>query len=161
VRERRGAIAVGLRQAGVTAADLAAATDRVVEALARTLSDPRGRWLFADDHRSACSELALSAAVGGEVVRIVVDRTFVDAAGTRWIVDFKTSAHEGADVEAFLANEVERYRPQLARYARILSRLGPEPIRVGLYHPLLGGWRDWLPTPAELASDWTAPQQSG
>jgi hypothetical protein len=77
------------------------------------------------------------------VVSIVVDRTFVDDAGVRWIVDYKTSAHEGAGLDAFLDNERERYRPQLERYARLLSALGPQPIRLGLYFPLLSAWREW------------------
>ena len=78
----------------------------------------------------------------GEIVHVVLDRTFV-ADGVRWIVDFKTGTHEGGDPEAFLDAEVERYRPQLARYARIVSALDPTPIRLALYHPRVpGGWRE-------------------
>jgi len=74
---------------------------------------------------------------------VVIDRTFVDAAGTRWIVDYKTSAHEGAGLDEFLDREQERYRPQLERYAAFLRLLGTEPIRLGLYFPLLSAWREW------------------
>jgi hypothetical protein len=58
-------------------------------------------------------------------------------------VDYKTSSHEGAGLEAFLDREQERYRAQLERYAALMRRLGPEPVRLGLYFPLLAGWRDW------------------
>ena len=79
------------------------------------------------------------------VVSIVIDRTFVDA-GIRWIVDYKTSTHEGAGRDAFLDEQARRYRDQLERYARLMSRLDPaHPIRLGLYFPLLGGWREWAP----------------
>ncbi len=61
----------------------------------------------------------------------------------RWIVDFKTGTHEGADREAFLERERERYRDQLERYAAFVRVLDARPIRLGLYHPLLGGWREW------------------
>ena len=74
---------------------------------------------------------------------MAIDRTFVDAAGTRWIVDYKTSRHEGAGREEFLDREQERYRPQLERYAALMRRLGPEPVRLGLYFPLLAAWREW------------------
>jgi hypothetical protein len=74
-----------------------------------------------------------------------VDRTFVDAAGTRWIIDFKTGSHEGGAVDEFLDREIERYRVQLTRYARIARELSPDPVRVGLYFPLLSGWREWVP----------------
>ena len=29
------------------------------------------------------------------------------------------------------------------RYARIAARLGPEPVRVGLYFPLMRAFREW------------------
>jgi hypothetical protein len=81
--------------------------------------------------------------VGVEIVRVAVDRTFVDARGDRWIVDFKTSEHEGGSLERFLDSEQARYAPQLNRYAALIRPLGPEPIRVGLYFPLLSAWREW------------------
>ena len=86
--------------------------------------------------------MALSGVEGDGIAHVVLDRTFV-ADGTRWIVDFKTGSHEGADVEAFLDREVERYRDQLDRYARLVAALDPRPVRLGLYHPLLRGWREW------------------
>jgi hypothetical protein len=58
-------------------------------------------------------------------------------------VDYKTGTHEGADLEAFLDRERERYRPQLERYAQLMRGLDARPIRLGLYFPLLGGWREW------------------
>jgi ATP-dependent helicase/nuclease subunit A len=51
--------------------------------------------------------------------------------------------HEGAGVEAFLDSERERYRAQLDRYARLLARIDARPVRLGLYFPLLSGWREW------------------
>ena len=77
------------------------------------------------------------------LVSVVVDRTFVDG-GVRWIVDYKTSSHEGAGLDEFLDREQQRYRPQLERYAALIGRLGPEPVRLGLYFPLLSGWREWV-----------------
>jgi hypothetical protein len=32
----------------------------------------------------------------------IIDRVFVTASGRGWIVDFKTSRHEGGGLEAFL-----------------------------------------------------------
>ena len=132
-----------LAELGVPAERREAAASRVAEALERTLADTRGRWLLDPRHASAANELALTGRIDGETVSVVIDRTFVDADGTRWIVDYKTSTHEGADVEGFLASEVERYRPQLERYAALVRRLGPEPVKLGLYFPLLSAWRSW------------------
>jgi ATP-dependent exoDNAse (exonuclease V) beta subunit len=72
-----------------------------------------------------------------------IDRTFVDRDGVRWIVDWKTSTHEGGDRDAFLDNELQRYRGQLERYARVMRLVDPDrPQRVGLYFPLLDAWRE-------------------
>ena len=69
-------------------------------------------------------------------------RTFVESKGTRWIIDYKTSSHEGGGLDEFLDEQQRRYRDQMERYARLLAPLG-EPIRLGLYFPLVGGWREW------------------
>ncbi len=132
-----------LAELGVPEADRATGAERVLQALARTLQDERGRWLLAHaPHREASSERRLTGLHEGEVVNIVIDRMFVDAAGTRWIVDFKTGGHEGGDLQAFVDQEVERYRPQLQRYAVLARRLGPEPVRCALYFPVLGAFRE-------------------
>ncbi|MGB5587406.1 MAG: hypothetical protein WBN78_06525, partial [Gammaproteobacteria bacterium] len=78
-----------------------------------------------------------------------IDRSFRDADGQRWVIDFKTGAHEGADLETYLDREVERYREQLERYARLVANMHPgQPVRVGLYFPLHRAWRSWTPGPA-------------
>jgi len=122
-----------------------AAVAKALEAVRRTLEDERGRWLLDASHGSARCELALTGAVDGNLVCIVIDRTFIDATGVRWIVDYKTSSHEGAGLDDFLDNERERYRAQLERYAQLVQALGDEPIRLGLYFPLLSAWREWVP----------------
>jgi hypothetical protein len=38
---------------------------------------------------------------------------------------------------------VERYRPQLERYARLMRRHDDRAIRLGLYFPLLDDWAEW------------------
>lgn len=75
---------------------------------------------------------------------LVIDRTFHSMDGQRWIVDYKISSHEGADVEFFLDREQERYRAQLNRYAALMRKIDDQPIKLGLYFPLLKGWREWV-----------------
>jgi ATP-dependent helicase/nuclease subunit A len=121
------------------------AVARVSDALMSMLNDERGRWLLAGDnvHSEATSELALSGVIGRDIVNGVIDRTFVDRDGTRWIVDFKTSAHEGGGLDAFLASEVARYTPQLQRYAKLMQGYRhAQPIKAALYFPLLKAWRE-------------------
>jgi ATP-dependent exoDNAse (exonuclease V) beta subunit len=141
----RGRLRRRLEARGVPREHLERALDVITEALHKTSTDARGRWIFDPSHREARAEQALSGVIGGQVVHAILDRTFVDATGTRWIVDFKTGSHEGGAAEAFLDSEVERYRPQLAVYAQLMHALTAAPVRVGLYFPLLGAWREWAP----------------
>jgi ATP-dependent exoDNAse (exonuclease V) beta subunit len=117
----------------------------VLDAVRRTLADARGRWIFDPRHADARSEFAVAGVDAGEIVHVVLDRTFV-ADGERWIVDFKTGTHEGGDVAGFLASEEERYRPQLQRYGRLMRALDERPVRLALYYPLVaGGFREVAP----------------
>lgn len=126
---------------GVEPREQGPASERVAVALARALTDPDGRWLLGP-RSEARAELTLTLRVGAVLEHVRIDRTFV-AEGKRWIVDYKTSQHEGGDAEAFLESEVERYAPQLERYARALWALDGRPVQLGLYFPLLGRLRAW------------------
>ena len=127
---------------GVPAERLQEAASRVVEALIAVHLDPRGRWIL-QKAREDVREHALSGRLEGEVARVVFDRSFIDDQGVRWVIDYKTSRHVGGGIEEFLDREVERYRPQLHRYAQLAKKLGPEPVRLGLYFPLMRAWREW------------------
>jgi ATP-dependent helicase/nuclease subunit A len=129
-------IANELAARGVAPREIGAAQSRVVQALVNALADERGRWLLGPRDR-AVSELRLRTAKDGRLRTLIIDRTFFDG-DIRWIVDYKTSSHEGAGVEAFLDEERMRYAPQLARYADALGG-----ARLGLYFPMLRGWREW------------------
>jgi ATP-dependent exoDNAse (exonuclease V) beta subunit len=142
VRSRRGAYRAVLANLGVAPSDLAEAAQQVETGLLRTLRDPRGRWIL-EPHTGAESELQITGLIDGKLYEIVIDRTFVDESGVRWIIDYKTSTHEGGGLEEFLENEKERYREQLERYARLMVQRDDRPIRLGLYFPLLGEWREW------------------
>ncbi|MEO8048975.1 MAG: UvrD-helicase domain-containing protein [Acidobacteriota bacterium] len=145
------AIRRALMHAGVSPLELEAAAQRVRQALARIRTSRRGRWIL-EPHDDLHSEYAVTGVLNGEVVRGLVDRTFVDS-GVRWIIDFKTSEHQGGKLAEFLDEQQRRYSDQMERYARILAPLG-NPVRLGLYFPLLDEWREWAP---EQTADAAAP----
>ena len=142
VETLRKTFSEALAARGVAESELGAATGRVATALTHAITDPRGRWLLGP-REDARNEFRITAIINGECMDLVIDRLFRDADDQRWIVDYKTSSHEGADVERFLDREQERYLAQLGRYAVLMRRLDDRPIRLGLYFPLLGGWREW------------------
>ncbi len=139
----------GLASRGLDDEELDEAVVKVLETLTAVLDDPRGQWILGAKHVEADNELAVSGLVNGQLVSVYIDRTFVDAEGVRWIVDYKSGRHEGASTEAFLDREQARYAPQLERYAQLMSHYDRRPVRVGLYFPLLRGWRAWAPAAEE------------
>ncbi len=133
-----------LRQLGIAPQHLETASQQVKTALENMCADARGRWILSNQHTQARCEWALSAATHGEnALLIMIDRTFIDTTGIRWIIDYKTGVHAGGDVDAFLDQEQQRYSPQLTRYANILQTMENRRIFLGLYFPLLGAWREW------------------
>ena len=145
IRARAPQFSRWLALQGVPAARLKHAADRVVAALLGVHADPRAKWILHTGYRDDMRERALSGRYQGEIVRVVFDRSFVDENGVRWVIDYKTSEHQGGGLDQFLEREVERYRQQMQRYAVLARKLGPEPVRVGLYFPLMRAWKDWLP----------------
>ena len=144
VRGQRAAVRRSLLSLGVSPGECNDACGKVEAALLNTLADARGAWILSPTHEDSRSEVALTGRLGGEIVRGVVDRTFVDETGARWVVDFKTSSHEGSGLEWFLDNEMARYQDQLERYGRLFRAMDPnEGVKLGLYFPLLSGWREW------------------
>jgi ATP-dependent exoDNAse (exonuclease V) beta subunit len=136
----RPAVAAWLLRGGATRAALDEGCTLVLRALRQTLADPRGRWLLSSHPEHAC-ELALSAVVEGRLEHIRVDRTFVED-GTRWLIDYKTSPQEGGDLSRWVTMQVDKYRPDMQRYVRVVRAWDPRPIRCALYLPLLGVFRE-------------------
>ncbi|MGH7485368.1 MAG: PD-(D/E)XK nuclease family protein, partial [bacterium] len=126
-----------LQRRGIRAPEVHAAGDLVRAALKNSVTDERGRWVLGP-HPESRSEQRLRLRTGDGVRTYVMDRVFRDKQGERWIVDFKTSRHEGAGLEQFLDEQRKRYEPQLNAYAAAF-----EGARLGLYFPLLRGWREW------------------
>lgn len=138
-----GRLTAILRELGLSSTEAESIAGEGLEILCRAIDDKKGRWVL-DQHKEARAEMPLSSASGGKVVRRVIDRTFVDDNGVRWIIDYKVSRHDGSDINRFLLNEKERYRAQLDRYEEILKAGGEiRQIKKGLYYPAQSGWIEW------------------
>ncbi len=123
-----------LRGMGVIGASSETASARVAAALTGILADEKGRWLLAGE---GTAELALTGFYGGELTSVVLDRVRIDEQGQHWIVDYKTSSHEGGYLASFLQAEIDRYRPQLKKYRQLYADFAQTEPRCALYFPLL------------------------
>ncbi|MDH5322891.1 MAG: UvrD-helicase domain-containing protein [Gammaproteobacteria bacterium] len=123
-----------LQSMGVIGASSETVIGRVEAALTGILADEKGRWLLSG---KGMAELALTGVYEGELISVVLDRVRIDEQDRHWIVDYKTSSHEGGKLESFLEAEVERYRPQLKKYRQLYLDYAHTEARCALYFPLL------------------------
>ena len=106
----------------------------MTDALDGILEDDKGRWVLDGDGHA---ELGLTGVYEGEIESVVLDRVRIDEDGAHWIIDYKTSSHEGGNLKGFLDAEIARYSPQLRKYATIYSAWAGVKPRCALYFPLL------------------------
>ena len=143
-RERLQALRARTRRVlqfhGVPADELDSLAADVELALHNTLEDEKGRWTL-EPHEDAASELPLSLQEEGRTRSLILDRSFLYK-GERWIVDYKTSRHEGGNLDGFLDEEERRHLPQLERYGLAMRAREDRPIRTALYFPWHSAFRE-------------------
>ena len=132
-----------LRFHGIPGEELDALAIDVETALSNTLQDEKGRWTL-EAHEESASELPLSLREDGRTISLILDRSFLFD-GERWIVDYKTSRHEGGNLQAFLDEEERRHATQLERYRQAMRARETRPIRTALYFPWHRAFREIKP----------------
>lgn len=134
-----------LIQQGLSLAEVGLALSAVQESLGNALTHKKLHQALTETHSEAASELALSSrlVVGEAQQNHIVDRTWVDGEGQRWILDYKTASLPKGQVQAeFLAQQVAQYQPQLARYGNLFKQLENRPQRWVLYFTALDVWHE-------------------
>lgn len=135
-----------LGQQGLKERELDEALRRTKHSLANAIGNPQLRWALGSQFVESQTEQPLTALEeGGLVTNHIIDRTFVDNAGVRWIVDYKTSIYPGKvdDKKAlgeFIQQQVEYYQPQLERYGRLFAELENSPQKWVLYFSYIDQW---------------------
>jgi ATP-dependent helicase/nuclease subunit A len=126
---------ITLKKLGVASQHLVGAVNLVAVAISNAVSCPNGRWILDHRHMDAQSEWSLSTYINGQIIDVVIDRSFVDADGIRWIIDYKT-----CDATT-IKPELEAYTSQLFKYFAIVHKFCNESkIKTGLYFPLQRRW---------------------
>lgn len=135
---------VCLVQVGMASERIDRSIKQLETMLKNMAQDDRAHWLFDPRHNQVQTEWAISCVQDNQVMRYLIDRSFIDAKGIRWVVDFKTSTHQGGGMEKFVDQQVQRYTSQLNRYGTLVRGLEAErEIWLGLYFPALKAWREW------------------
>lgn len=97
----------------------------------RVLNTEQGRWCLSP-HSEAASEFPITTLHEGQPVQLVMDRTFVDKDGTRWIIDYKTTPMHDKAISAFIKEETEKHQAQMQRYLTAMHAMESRPIKLGL-----------------------------
>lgn len=124
-----------LKLLGTSAQQIEQLSKLLTQTLDQVLESETARWILSNAHAQSECEYALSGIIDGRWVNAVIDRTFVDEAGVRWIIDYKSGHHAGGDLAGFLDQEAERYTEQLGLYHRLFHQLGETQIKTALYLP--------------------------
>jgi ATP-dependent helicase/nuclease subunit A len=121
---------------GLSITDADSTCKQGIKALKNILIDKTGRWILTN-HTDAKSEYALTSTEGNKFINRRIDRTFIDENNVRWIIDYKISPHEGANLEKFFEEEKKRHLNQMERYRKLIEKLDPtRQIKMMLYYPL-------------------------
>lgn len=107
--------------------------DSIKSAIRSTVENDALQWVFDANLEDSQCELALTRKAGNYLENRIVDRTFIDGDGIRWIIDYKTSTpSENNTIENFIAEQKEKYGPQLENYREMFEQLESRPIKTAL-----------------------------
>lgn len=120
-----------LRNEGFSGREINQILETVIEQLQRVLEDETGLWILDNSHTDSASERNFTL-IDENPPYSRIDRTFVDKNNMRWIIDYKSSAVT-TDFEDEIVHMVDKYRPQLNRYASIFLEMEDRPIQTALY----------------------------
>ncbi|MBX9586889.1 MAG: UvrD-helicase domain-containing protein [Gammaproteobacteria bacterium] len=124
-----------LQQLGVAHSEIQSSLEIISDALVKTLADEKGRWILSQ-HAESHSEYPITLVQNNEVVHCIIDRTFVDNEGQRWIIDYKSAIPKAEQMpDAFLLEAFHYHASQLHLYAKAFSCLEQRPIQLALYFP--------------------------
>jgi ATP-dependent exoDNAse (exonuclease V) beta subunit len=131
-----------LQQQGLPEKDMPEALRRVQQSIQNGLNNPKLCWALSPNFADSATEYPLTSLDNGQVANHIVDRTFIDESGVRWIVDYKTSVSDDKNIDKFLEYQTEKYQPQLARYGQLFEQIEQRPQKWVLYFSYLDIWHE-------------------
>lgn len=130
--------------AGISSTHSSAIIELCLICIEKMLIHEKGAWLSKQlKNSSAQLELSISTLSKNELKQFVLDATFLDEKGSRWIIDYKTADYTGEKLNTFLEEQIKFYRPQLEKYAQLMQKIEPRSTNLVLYFPRLEYWFEW------------------
>ncbi|HXS28290.1 MAG TPA: UvrD-helicase domain-containing protein [Steroidobacteraceae bacterium] len=131
-----------LRRLGLEGDPLEEAAQRANAIWDRCLADPKLQWIFSTSHTRIESACRLSGLHAGRLASVMLDRTFVDESGVRWLI--RIVANDVAEERSVdrPAGGADRAGEWADRAVPLARALGPERVRAALYDPAGQIWRE-------------------
>ena len=122
-----------LSQFEIDADSLANALQFIQSSLENCLSKKEVSWIFDSGLQDSRTEAPISRVFSGKIQHFVIDRTFVDRDGVRWVIDYKTAAPTPEhDIDEFITEQCRMHSQQLLNYRQLFSQMESRPIRTAL-----------------------------
>ncbi|MCG8413354.1 MAG: PD-(D/E)XK nuclease family protein, partial [Pseudomonadales bacterium] len=122
-----------LRHLNLSDGELEALVLSMEATVKRTVGNDKISWLFDSQLTDSQCELPLSRKHEGYLSNRVVDRTFLDSDGVRWVIDYKTGKPNVDEAEAeFIEKQKALHKDQLRDYKRLFEELESSEIRTAL-----------------------------
>jgi len=113
--------------------DIDNAMAKIEQSLRDTLQDSELGWVFDNRQEQSAAELPLQSFTSGYVHTYIIDRTFIDSTGVRWIIDYKSSQPSNKQsLESFFTEQTALYGEQLARYRSLYANEDNKGIKTAL-----------------------------
>jgi hypothetical protein len=96
-------------------------------------SDQRGQWLSDPQHRDAHTAYAITGVINGEIVHVIIDRTFIDEKDRRWIIAINASPQLAVD----------EHRQLLEKAAKLMRNQESCEMWCGIYSTVSHAWVEW------------------
>lgn len=121
---------------GLSPTEMQSTIQTGMRAINNLIEDKTGRWILTT-HEDSHSEYPMTGFIKQLYINKIIDRTFIDSEGVRWIIDYKTGEHQGAGLDHYFQEETKRYKSQLDQYEQLFKLQGEtRPIKKALYYPL-------------------------
>ncbi len=123
-----------LRRFGLNDEELQKILTHMAQSIRTTVNHPDLQWIFQPELEESSCELALSStSKSGFVSNHIVDRSFIDGEGSRWIIDYKSGKPAPSmNEEQFIKSQKQRHYEQLDRYAELFAAMESRPTRKAL-----------------------------
>jgi ATP-dependent exoDNAse (exonuclease V) beta subunit len=131
-----------LSYAGILPSKMKNAASLTSQAISQTLADERGKWIL-HSHQNSLAEFKITRIQSNKIQHYVIDRTFIDENGIRWIIDYKTTTFSADDLAKFHQREKEKYMTKMQNYADAFRSTEDNRIKLGLYFPSIPSWHEW------------------